>query len=152
MLWKKHPIYESYFMSQGGNIFGLKSGKILKTSKSNSGYFCVPIRHNGKYKNIFIHRELSRVFIGCVDGMDINHKDGNKTNNSIDNLEIVTRKQNIDHALTTGLRKTKYSKELVNNIREDYRSGHRQCEICKKYGVSKHLVFDVVRGRSRNVV
>lgn len=145
-------MYVDYFISENGDIFGTKSGKVLKTRLSSSGYYCTPLRHNGKYKNVFIHRELAKVFIGKADNMDINHKDGNKTNNSLSNLEIVTRRQNLVHALKTGLRKTKYSAELIENIKKDYNSGLRQVDICKKYNVSKYLVFDVVHGRTRNVV
>lgn len=152
MIWKKHPVYSSYLFSEKGNIYSLLSGKILKTGLSNSGYYCTPLRHNGKYKNIFIHRELARIFIGKTDKMDVNHINGIKTDNRLCNLEVITRRENLNHALKTGLRKTKYSKELIENIREDLRLGIRQVDICAKYSVNKYLVFDIKHGRSRNVV
>lgn len=152
MIWKKCRRFPGYFINEMGDVFSLKSGKIMKPSVSNSGYLCLVLRVSGKYSSTFIHREISDAFISCVDGFDVNHINGNKRDNSLSNLEVVTRKQNIDHALITGLRKTKHSQETIRKIRKMYSDGYRQSEICKEIGLSKHLVFDVVRGRSRNVV
>lgn len=152
MIWKKCRAAPNYFISEQGDFFSVKTGKIIKQSKSNSGYFFVVIRLNGRYKSTFTHREVADAFLGKTDGFDVNHKNGIKTDNAISNLEVITRKQNIDHALLTGLRKTKYSKETIQAIRDMFKDGVRQSDICKLLGVSKYLVFDVVRGRSRNVV
>ena len=69
-----------------------------------NGYVQFCIRIDGKYKYVYAHRMVYENFIGEIPvGMDINHIDGDKTNNDISNLEIVTRIENIRHSWEHGL-------------------------------------------------
>ena len=71
------------------------------------GYHCVALVMNGKSKVYRIHRLVAEAFIGKAPTSihQINHKDGNKSNNNVDNLEWVTPKENTQHAIKTGLMK-----------------------------------------------
>ncbi len=80
-----------------------KSGKILSTYKAGS---YLGIRFLFRGKNYYIHRLVVESFIGEIGDMCVNHKDGNKHNNELSNLEIVTRSQNLLHS-TYVLGKTK---------------------------------------------
>ena len=111
-IWKDIPNYEGlYQVSNFGNVKSLarfvKHGeremfvkeRILKTRKNKNGYLSVYPCKNGKYKPMDIHRIVGVVFIDNPCGYgDINHKDGNKENNHVGNLEWCSRSYNIKHA------------------------------------------------------
>lgn len=109
--WKVINDYSNYMISNYGNIKSLnykRTGKekILKQNVNGRGYCYVNISINNKYKNILIHREVAKAFIpNDNQKLDINHKDGNKLNNNVDNLEWCTRSQNVQHAYDNGLKK-----------------------------------------------
>lgn len=107
-MWKQIS-NSNYFVNENGQIKNLR-GRLLKPLKTYNGYLRVCI--NGKYKRI--HRLVAETFIPNPNNLpQVNHIDGNKENNNIDNLEWCTAKQNIQHAYKTKLRKISY-----NNIKE----------------------------------
>ena len=93
-----------YFIDDIGNVYN-KHDKMLKQHLSNSGYKCVVLKINGKQVSRFIHRALAFAFIDQVDGkIYVNHKDGNKQNNDLSNLEWCSFAENIQHMYDTGLK------------------------------------------------
>lgn len=81
-------------------------GKILNGTISYWGYPMVVLksRQNGMIRGAACHRLMAEAFLGPIpEGMEVNHRDGIKTNNQLENLELVTRQGNIDHACATGL-------------------------------------------------
>lgn len=75
-------------------------GRILKTEKDTKGYIRVQIPNN----TIKIHREVAKAFISNpLNLKEVNHIDGDKTNNKVENLEWCSHKQNIRHAIENGL-------------------------------------------------
>lgn len=79
-------------------------GKELKAHMLPKGYMQVLPTVNGKNRNMYVHRLVANAFIGpCPEGYEVNHIDGNKANNRADNLEYVTRKGNVQHAIAHGL-------------------------------------------------
>lgn len=81
----------------------LMKGRIMKPNNNTSGYLSVQLS-NRKHKRFLIHRLVMIAFVGLNNTKtDVNHKDGNKHNNSLDNLEWVTKKENIDHMIKSGL-------------------------------------------------
>lgn len=78
--------------------------KVLKTQVDNKGYHRVRVTIEREKVTYKVHREVARVFIPNPDGLpQVNHKDGNKSNNSVDNLEWITNKDNAHHAIANGL-------------------------------------------------
>ena len=76
------------------------------TPNDNKGYLRVALRYIGEDKVIgkYVHRLVAEAFLeGSEEGMTVNHKDGNKHNNSVENLEWCTQQENVDHAWRTGL-------------------------------------------------
>ena len=92
-----------YQVSNFGNILSLNYGrtrkpKLLKPSKNKFGYLKVRLCKNGKQKNFFVHRLVTETFIPNPDNLpEVNHKDENKENNHVENLEWCDRKYNINY-------------------------------------------------------
>lgn len=101
---KFYPIkgYEGlYEISINGKIksIGRKIEKILKPSINSRGYLCVNLTKDKKMKTIKLHRIISNAFIpNPLNKPQVNHKDGNKLNNKISNLEWCTPSENMKHA------------------------------------------------------
>lgn len=101
-MWK-HFI-NNYYVSDEGQIKNNLTGKILKLSYSNNGYKKTNISINGKLQTVFIHRLVAKLFIPNSNKLlQVNHIDGNKSNNNVNNLEWVTAKENVRHAHIIGL-------------------------------------------------
>jgi len=102
------PDYEGlYSIDKMGNVYSHHKyrTKFLKAHPEGSGYLQVTLTRPVKQrKNFKVHRLLAKCFLDYQEDLDVNHKDGNKLNNSLENLEMVTRKQNIHHAIALGLR------------------------------------------------
>lgn len=103
--FKEIPGFESYLCNEKGQIYSLKSKKILKTDKriNNNGYESVALRINKKTIVKSVHWLIAITFLEYKEGLNVNHKDGNKRNNHITNLELVTRSENMKHAYKIGL-------------------------------------------------
>ena len=105
--WKDIDGYNGlYIISSTGNVYSHISKKQLKPLLSSTGYYNVQLYKNSKAKAFLIHILVATAFIGPKPkGYEVNHIDGNKLNNSVDNLEWVTRKRNTRHAIENNLRK-----------------------------------------------
>jgi len=106
--WRKLPdpdFENNYLVSNDGQIRSIKSNKVLSCSSIRGGYKSFTAQFNKKKKTIKVHRMVALAFIPNEDTKKniVNHKDGNKLNNNVDNLEWVTLRQNNQHAIDTGL-------------------------------------------------
>lgn len=113
-IWKDIEGYEGlYQVSNIGRIKSFprtgtqtKEERIKKFVKSFNGYYRVSLWKNGKSQVSLVHRIVAKAFFDNIsDDLQVNHIDGNKENNSLDNLELVTPKQNVKHAIDNKLRK-----------------------------------------------
>lgn len=95
------------FVTKTGLVFRINNGKFENVIpyETYNGYLSATVRiNNKKTKAIFIHRMVAQTFIENPENKpEVNHKDGNKKNNNIQNLEWVTRKENAKHAYEHGL-------------------------------------------------
>lgn len=93
------PFDTKYAISNKGNIINVKNGKQLKTRINKNGYLEVQLSTKGIRKNYRIHRLVGIVFLDNIENKPyINHKDGNKLNNNLYNLEWCTAKENDNHS------------------------------------------------------
>ena len=96
-----------YKITDEGKVLNLANNSYLSPIKNPNGYLKVGLADgNGSHKQLSIHTLVARHFIPNPYGYPhVNHKDGDKTNNHVNNLEWCSHQQNVNHALETGLRK-----------------------------------------------
>lgn len=125
IIWKDIQGYEGlYQVSNTGDIRGLDrkrfngysyydyKGKKLKGRKTRKGYLTVVLYIQNNTRTFPIHRLVAQAFIPNPNNLpQVNHKDGNKQNNCVDNLEWITNKDNQLHAWKLGLQKTRLGKD-----------------------------------------
>ena len=133
--------------------------RIINLKKTNRGYTNITLYKNGIRKHFNVHRLVADTFILNPNNLsEVNHKDGNKENNSINNLEWVTNMENMQHAIRNNLTRKVHGEEVggvklterdVLQICELLKSGTDSlAQIGKKYNVSKHCIFDIKRKKS----
>lgn len=100
-------ISTSYFITEDGKCYNSITGKYLKGQIGKNGYLSYNLTlPDGNKKRCYAHRLVAIAFIKNDNiKKEVNHKDGNKLNNYVDNLEWVTSKENQQHALEKELRK-----------------------------------------------
>lgn len=104
--WVNHGLSEKQFVEN----------KILKPRLYNNGYFFIVLCRDGKKKNSSIHRLVASAFIENIGNKEwVNHKNGIKIDNDVNNLEWVTSSENRIHAFTTGLQKPHSLKPIIAN-------------------------------------
>lgn len=118
LIYKDLDLSDRFLISNTGKLYSKTSNKILKTLINKEGYevVCVSLGGRDKKKIIRIHIAVACMFCdGYKENLTVNHKDGNKINNSCTNLEWVTYKENSEHAFKTGLAKG-HGKKPVRQI------------------------------------
>ena len=129
-LWKDVPGYEGlYQISNFGNVKSLEridnsnhfhEEKILKQKIFRNGYWYVNLSKDGKHHNYHVHRIVAKLFVkNSLNKPQVNHIDGDKTNNNVNNLEWVTMSENIRHGYKTGLISTKGEKNGQHKLKRD---------------------------------
>lgn len=93
--------WEDYTIDTEGNVFSKRKNKYLKQTINKYGYCKVTLQKDKYRKTYSVHRLVAQTFIKNINNYPcVNHIDSNKTNNNIYNLEWVTHKQNMEHAVT----------------------------------------------------
>lgn len=154
-IWIPIEIAPNYEVSNLGRV---RRDSIIHNSEILAGYPRANLFINRKSKKVFVHILVAKAFIGsCPDGMQVNHKDGNKTNACASNLEYVTPGDNQRHAYATGLRKhmrgeghhqSKLTKSAVDEIRTLRKSGIMLKDIAKQFGVHLSTVSYVCANKT----
>lgn len=150
-VYKEILFAKNYLVSNFGNVKSKRYNKPLKGFVNNSGYKRVQI---GSSKNKhFIHRLVAETFLKKEFGKEfVNHKDGNKLNNSVDNLEWVTRSENDLHAFRNDLRKSrkgenhhnsKLTLSQVEEIKNLLSKNYNCTYIAEKYNVHRRTISDI---------
>ena len=161
--WKQIPDYEGFYeASDFGRVRSVIdrrntfAGKILKPSISNSGYTCVGLSKNGNKRSFLVHRLIIATFIGCCpNGKQVNHKDGDKTNSRLENLEYVTPHENKLHAFATGLESNKGENHSQSKLTKEDIYEIRRCigeetrlELAERFNVTRTHIGLIVRGKT----
>lgn len=104
--WFKINGYNNYSVSNKGEIRNDDTGKIKSSRYNKHGYKVIDLYFNGTRETKRVHRLVADAFISNPENKpQVNHKDGNKSNNNINNLEWCTASENMKHSFNTGLSK-----------------------------------------------
>lgn len=161
--------FPDYFIHSDGYVISCKNGKERRmVGGSSNGYPQVTLRHEGVQQQFLIHRLVAEHFLPLVKCCThVNHIDGNKSNNKISNLEWVSPKQNMQHAVRAGLwtpptqdhytkihrkageKRARFTELEAANIRIIY--AHMAKPSCQKlasaYKCSKAVIQRIVSGK-----
>lgn len=160
-MFKDIPGYEGrYQASMCGQIKSLLTNTVLKLQKGTKGYLTIRISSSpGNYKTKTVHRLVAKTWMGDSD-LFINHIDGNKLNNHVDNLEYCTKSENGKHAYKLGLQKSlkgsghgsaKLNEFDVNRIRKLYSTGLiTQKELGNVFNLSTQAIQKIVTNKTWN--
>ena len=155
-IWCPIKGYESlYEVSDKGRVRSLKFGKerILKQGRNNSGYLQVCLCKNGETKRCLVHRLVAQAFIHNPDNLpEVNHKDEDKENNSVQNLEWCDRKYNVNYG--TGIQRIseKKSKPVLQYTKsgEFVKEWKSMNDVQRNLGYSKGNISSCCTGRLKS--
>ena len=160
--WKDIEGYEGlYQISNEGRVKSLRKNIIKKDAKHSQEYRLIQLCHNKVNKTFYVHRLVAKAFILNPENLlEVNHIDGDPTNNHVTNLEWSTRSEQLLHAYRLGLAQTKVGEESnfakltekqaigilidkvqisVKDLCEEYNVTRRTIERLRKRQTWKHL-------------
>ena len=151
--------FSDYYITEDGRVYSTRQSatpKLRKLSITDSGYYHVGLKSEGKLSFQLVHRLVAKTFIPNPDNKpQVNHKDGNKLNNCVSNLEWVTPSGNMQHAYRTGLvilpteGKGRLFKELSTGFTGYYSDHKKRFSIDGSYFSPKNLGKTKTRGKHK---
>lgn len=154
-IWKKHPILVRYEFSNLGHIRNLKTKKLLSihTIKRTGQPFVicmVPKNEKWHSKTIPLARRIAELFLGpCPSGLQVVHKNYDKSDNSVQNLVYMTQSDNLRRAYKDGKRSRIMHHNIIpmetrNKIRKEFASGKSQVALSRKYGCNNGTISKII--------
>lgn len=156
--WEAAKGFEDFYLvSPIGSVYSIRSKKLLSPFVS-SGYLQVELNVNGVATKHLVHRMVAEAYLPNQYNLPcVNHKDGNKLNNDVSNLEWCTYKENMQHASKQGLLKTignnnpasKLTEEDVKYIKSVYKKGDSNYGLSalgRKLGVDHKTIWSIANG------
>lgn len=149
-------MYKNYVITKEGSIISKKTGRQLYVHVNKKGYNFVRLKWDGQGKTMLVHRIIAQLFIPNPDELqEVNHKDGNKSNNNHWNLEWCTREQNVHHSVEAGLHhkgetsgNSKLSNDEAEQLRGLYRQGWKQQDLADRFCITQPRVSNIVNNLS----
>ena len=156
--WRDVDGYEGYQVSNFGRVKSFKrysQGRISKPIVTRTGYLYVSLSKGKNGHPVRLHRIVAKAFLPNPDDKpQINHRDGCKLNNHVDNLEWVTQGENMQHASILGLRpagenhvRAKFSKSDIIYIRENPNTLTQE-SLATKFGVAQPVISAIQLGKT----
>lgn len=147
--------FDAYDVNEQGQVVNTRTGRILKPEIIWDGYERVTLSQNNRLKRFRVHRLVAEAFIPNLNNLPmVNHKDGDKRNNHVSNLEWVDCQQNTKHAFDNNLRKSgeehyeaRLTKEIVEKVCELIELGLPRGRILKQLPEVNRTQFDDIRRR-----
>lgn len=157
--WSKIPMqgYTGYSVSSCGRVYSHKTNRVMYASV-NSGYSRVYLSYMGRDTGFYVHKLVAKAFIENPKGyLLVNHKDSNRANNNVSNLEWCNNDMNIKHAVDNKrfnkiegekVITSKLNATEVIEIRALFVAGFTRRQIAEKYHTKPSNVKDIVLRRS----
>jgi len=166
-IWKEMPNFNGIYMASNTGIVKsldhfcksknggkrIQIGRVLKTTISKKGYFQISLSLNGTRLHTGVHRLVALAFIpNTLNLPQVNHKDGNKLNNNIENLEWCTNKENCIHAVKNNLHNPNYGEKHhmsklknsdISNIIDRIKNGETMSLIAIEFNMSVTAVSNI---------
>ena len=154
----KYELKYPYYITDDGQIWSEKTHKFITQVKDKDGYMKVRMQStDGGRHRYSVHRLVLENFLPVenMDSLQVNHKDGNKENNHLDNLEWTTCKENIQHAVANNLRaktngSAKLTWEQIEEIRLRASKGESNISLGKFYGVHPDTIGKIKHDKTWN--
>ena len=151
-IWKYKKDYEGHYqVSNCGRVKSIKFGKekILKQRKDKRGYYSVVLSKNGIVKKYSVHRLVAEAFIDNTDNLPyVNHKDEDKTNNNVNNLEWCDAKYNINYGTCIERRSKKKSKPVLQyDLEGNFIKEWKSTMECGRNGYNQGNVVACCQGK-----
>lgn len=155
--WRAVEGYPNYCVSKDGEVLNQKRGVLLTPYEEPHGYFQVTLSHGGSSKKFRLHRLVAQCFLERVEGKEhVNHKNGDKSDNSVNNLEWCSPKENQTHAIETGLSNNKGQNNGMSKLTDSEVAAIRklsstftQKELANEFGVSRTCITRILNGTRR---
>jgi hypothetical protein len=146
--------YENYLVFNDGTVLNSNTDRELKPDRTNRGYYRITVCKNNKVKRYSIHRLVAELFIHNPLSLEtVNHIDGDKSNNSVSNLEWLTQQDNQAHAVATDLcpkgssnGNSKWKEDKIHEVCKLIQSGLTRTPVLEQTGITKST-FDDIRRR-----
>lgn len=155
-------IKTKYMVSNKGNVYSNISKKVLKPGLSQQGYLRIGIYlPTHETKRLSVHVMVLETFVGPKpsDDYQVDHIDGDKTNNNVNNLEWVTPSENISRAFKNGLKEaikgsdhpvSVYTENQIHNACKLLESGLTIPEVADKVNIPKSYLYNIAKGKHWN--
>lgn len=153
---KVYPQNKRFKVTPYGDIYDTSKNKWLSTYVTPNGYVVTSLKYESGCKIKRVHRLILETYDTDSEfyGLDVNHKDGDKENNNLHNLEWCTRSYNIKHAIDLGLNPSKgethhnasLSEDDVHNICKLLELGNSNLSIAEEYNVSPSHISHIKTG------
>jgi len=143
-----------YELNKKGQVFSVRSNKFLKPQLKTNGYLSVSFCENGKVKQHLVHRLVAKKYLPNPKNLpEVNHKNGIKIDNRLENLEWVSKSENEKHSYKVGLKshlgekntQSKLTKEEVLQIKNFWETKNfLQKELGEMFGVCQQTISLIV--------
>jgi hypothetical protein len=152
--WRAIVNFPNYMVSDEGHVRSIKRRRLKALVKNKRGYVQVNLYRHGRVKNFLVHRLVAQAFLGDIPrGWEVNHIDGNKINNHLPNLELVSAAQNRHHARMVGLVKpmrgeknlnAKLTEDQVRSMRSLREQRVPVVELARRFEVTPRAVYAIL--------
>lgn len=157
MEWRAVPLFPKYEACSDGRVRNAATLHVMRPATSHKGYLAYGLMRDRKLRSARGHKLVWLAFRGAIPtGMQINHKNGVKNDNRLENLEVVSASENCKHAYRTGLAsnlgvrhpRAKFTDDDIRAIRKARAEGVLLTALATQYGVSFSNISMISRGET----
>lgn len=150
--WRPIKGFEEKYSVSSNGVVRSSNGNLIALVQDKDGYLQVTLWRDNKATGRKVHRLVLESFVGSS-ALDANHKDGNKKNNALSNLEWCSHRENSEHAARNNLMAfgsrhglAKLTEEQIPEIRRAIANGSTYRAVASEHGVSVSTISDIVKG------